>query len=171
MTAASAHWAEFRGRPTGDKKRRMEAILLKAFVEATPAADEEAARTRSIESVDKKIKNMRGWYNKACKDHKVTGLSSSEQDDILLKFGGCVLFSLVRTAFKGCPISAQTSVRDPVKFGASRGGADSAVGSNEGVEGAGAAARGGARGRWGGGGGGGAQCGGADLLAASGPRR
>jgi len=162
MTPASAHWAEFRGRRTGDKKRRMETGLIKAFVEATPAADQEAARTRSIESVDQNIKIMHGRYNKACKDLKVTGLSSSERDDILLKFGGCVLFSLARTAFKGCPISPQTSVRDPIKFGASLGEADSAVGTNEGVEDAGAAA--------GGGGGGGERCGGADLLAASGAR-
>jgi len=35
MTAALAHWAEYRGRPTGDKKRRMEAVMLKAFVDAT----------------------------------------------------------------------------------------------------------------------------------------
>jgi len=93
------HWAEFRGRRTGDKKRRMEAVFLKTFVVARPAAYQEAARTRSIESVDKKIKNMRSRHNKACKDHKATGLSSSERDDILLKFRGCVLFSLARTAF------------------------------------------------------------------------
>jgi len=92
MKAASAHRTEFRGRLTGDKNRRMEAVLLKAFVEATPAADQEAARTRSIESVDKKIKNMRGRYNKTCNDIQATGLSSSERDDILLQFGGCVLF-------------------------------------------------------------------------------
>jgi len=92
MTAASARWAEFCGRRTGDKKRRMKAGLLKAFVEATPAADQEAARTRLIESVDKKIKNMRGRYNKTCNDIQATGMSSSERDDILLWFGGCVLF-------------------------------------------------------------------------------
>jgi len=77
----------------------MEAVFLKTFVVAKPAVYQEAARTRSIESVDKKIKNMRSRHNKACKDHKATGLSSSERDDILLKFRGCVIFSLARTAF------------------------------------------------------------------------
>jgi len=51
MTAASAHWAEYHGSFTGEKKRRMEAVMLKAFVDATPAADLEVARNRSIKSV------------------------------------------------------------------------------------------------------------------------
>jgi len=48
----------------------MEAALLNGFVEGTPAADQEAARARSIESVDKKIKNMRGPFNKAIKKRR-----------------------------------------------------------------------------------------------------
>jgi len=120
MTAASVHWAEYRGRRTGDKKRRMEAVMLKAFVDATPAADLEVARSRSIKSVEKKIKNMRSRCKDACKDLKKTGLSTAEKEDILLKFGGCVLFGLCRSAFKGCPVSAQTSARDPVLFGSAR---------------------------------------------------
>lgn len=41
MTAAADHSAEYRGRRTSDKKRRMEAVLLKVFHEATPSADKE----------------------------------------------------------------------------------------------------------------------------------
>lgn len=109
MTAAAAHWAEYRGRCTEDKKRRMEAVLLKAFHEATPSAVKEVARIRSIKSVDKKIKNMRARYNEACKDLKKPGMSTAEKDDIVLKFGGCVLFGLCRSAFKSCPLSSQRS--------------------------------------------------------------
>jgi len=150
MTAASAHWAEYRGRRTGDKKRRMEAVMLKAFIDASPAADQEVARSRSIKSLDKKIRNMRTRYNNACEDLKRTGLSADEMDDILLKIGGCVLFGLCRSAFKSCPVSAQTSARDPVLFGSARtvatartaagGGASAAVA--EGVAGSASAAGG-----------------------------
>lgn len=94
MTAAAAHWAEYREMHTGDKKRRMEAVLLKVFIEATLAADKDVERIRSIKSVDKKIKNMRERYNEACKDLKKTRLSTPEEDRILLKFGCCVLLNL-----------------------------------------------------------------------------
>jgi len=150
MTAASAHWTEYHGRRTGDKKRRMEAVMLQAIIEATPAADQKVARSRSIKSLDKKIKNMRTRYNDACEDLKRTGLSADEQDNILLKLGGCVLFGLCRSAFKSCPVSAQTSARDPVVFGSARtvatawtasGGAASAAVA-EGVAGSASAAGG-----------------------------
>jgi len=120
MTAASAHWAEYRGRSTGDKKSRMEAVMLKAFIDATPAAEQEVARSRSIKSLDKKFKNVRTRYNDACEDLQRMGLSADEEDDILLKFGGCVLFGLCRSAFKSCPVSAQVSARDPVLLGSGR---------------------------------------------------
>jgi len=80
--------------------------MLKAFIDASPAADQEVARSRSIKSLDKKIMNMRARYNDACEDLKRTGLSANEKDDILLKFGGCVLFGLCRSVFKSCPVSA-----------------------------------------------------------------
>jgi len=94
--------------------------MMKAFVDATPAADLKVARSRSIKSVDKKIKNMRSRHNDASKDLKKTGLSTAEKDDILFKFGRCVLFGFCRSAFKGCPVSAQTSACDAVLFGSAR---------------------------------------------------
>jgi len=59
MTAAAAHWAEYRGMIIGDKKRRMEAALLSAFIEASPADEQAVARVRPIMSVNKKLHNMR----------------------------------------------------------------------------------------------------------------
>jgi len=120
MTAASAHSAEYHGRRTGDEKRRMEAVMLRAFLDANPAADHEVARSRSIKSVDNKIKIMRTRYNDACEDFKRTGLSADEKDNNLLKFGGRVLFGPCRSAFESCPVSAQASARDPVFFRSAR---------------------------------------------------
>jgi len=107
MIAASAHWAESRGGRTGDKKRCMEAVMLKEFIDATPAADQEPARSRSIRSLDKEFTDMRTRYNDACEDLERTCLSADEKEDVLLTFGGCVLFELCRLAFKSCPACAQ----------------------------------------------------------------
>lgn len=115
MTAAASHWAEYRGSRTGDNKRRTEEILPKAFVDATPPENQVQARTRLIGSVDKKIKNV---YLDACKALKKTGMSSDERDDVLLKFGGCVLLGLARTAFQNCPASTEATVREPAVLGA-----------------------------------------------------
>jgi len=139
MTAAAAHWAEYRGRRTGDKKRRLEATLLRAFIEASPVEDQAAARLRSIKSVDKKIKNMRLRYNDACKELKKTGLSASERGDIRLKFGGCLHFALCRSTFTDCPVSSQSYTREPILFGSATTGARAdAVGAagSAGTEGA-----------------------------------
>jgi len=107
MIAASAHWAENRGGRTGHKKCRMEAVMLRAFIDATPAADQEPERSRSIRSLDKKFTNMRTCYNDACEDLERTWSSADEKEAVLLTFGGCVLFELCRLAFKSCPASAQ----------------------------------------------------------------
>jgi len=103
MTAASAHWAECRGRRTGDKKRRMEAVMLKEFVDAAPAADLEVARSRSIKSVDKKIKNMPSRYNDACKDLKKTGLSTAEKRRDPSQFWRVRAFWAVPLGIQGLP--------------------------------------------------------------------
>lgn len=62
LAAAASHWSASRGSRTGDKKRRSGAPILEAFVNATPAKDRPLARTRTADSIKKKIKKLLSRY-------------------------------------------------------------------------------------------------------------
>lgn len=118
LTAATTHWAAYRGSRTGDKKRRSGAALLEAFVNATPAKDRRLALTRTADSINKKIKNMRSRYMDTCQGLKSTGMSTAKREDLLIKFGGAELYDLAREAFKTSHVSTQLTVREPVDLSA-----------------------------------------------------
>eukprot|EP00168_Porphyra_purpurea_P013825 TRINITY_DN388_c0_g1_i7.p3 TRINITY_DN388_c0_g1~~TRINITY_DN388_c0_g1_i7.p3 ORF type:complete len:295 (+),score=47.37 TRINITY_DN388_c0_g1_i7:736-1620(+) len=118
LTAAATHWAAHRGSRTGDKKRRSGAALLEAFVSATPAKDRPLALTRTADSINKKVKNMRSRYIDTCQGLKSTGMSTAQREDLLIKFGGAQLYDLAREAFKTSHVSTQLTVRAPVDLSA-----------------------------------------------------
>lgn len=114
LTAAATHWAAYRASRTGDMKRRAGGAMLDAFVNATPTVDQSLARTREAVAVDKKIKNMRTRYADTCLKLKSTGMSAAQREDLIIKFGGAILFDLAREAFKKSHVSTQLTVREPV---------------------------------------------------------
>lgn len=114
LTAAVTHWAAYRARRTGDMKRRAGGALLQAFVDATPAADQPMARTRTVAAVDKKIKNLRTRFIATCAVIKGTGMSAAHKEDQIIKFGGAMLFDLAREAFKKSHVSTQQTVHEPM---------------------------------------------------------
>lgn len=59
LKAAATHYAAHRGSCTGNNKHRTGAALVAALVHATPSKEQEWARTRTAEKVNKKMKNMR----------------------------------------------------------------------------------------------------------------
>ncbi|KAK1863395.1 hypothetical protein I4F81_005951 [Pyropia yezoensis] len=129
LTAAETHWAAYRGSRTGDKKRRSAAALLEAFVRATPAKDRHLAQTRTADSINKKIKNMRSRYMDTCQALKSTGMSTAQREDLLIKFGGAELYDLAREAFKTSHVSTQLTVREPVDLTAAAPTATGETGS------------------------------------------
>lgn len=118
LMAAITHWAAYRGSRTGDKQRRSGAALLEAYVNATPAKDRRLALTRSAESINKKIKNMRSRYMDTHQGLKSTGMSTAKREDLLIKFGGAELYDLAREAIKTSHVSTQLTAREPVDLSA-----------------------------------------------------
>lgn len=114
LTAAATHWAAYRASRTGDMKRRAGGAMLDAFVNATPTVDQSLARTREAVAVDKKIKNMRTRYADTCLKSKSTGMSAAQREDLIIKFGGAILFDLAREAIERSHVSTQLTVREPV---------------------------------------------------------
>lgn len=96
----ATHWAAYRARCTGDMKRRAGGALLQAFLDATPSDDQPMARTRTVATVDKKIKNLHTRYIATCAAIKGTGMSTAHKENQIIKIGGAVLFDLAREAFK-----------------------------------------------------------------------
>eukprot|EP00170_Pyropia_yezoensis_P001269 contig_5636_g1273 len=95
-------------------KRRTGRAMLDAFVIATPTVNQSPARTREAVAVDKKIKNMRTRYADTCLKLKSTGMSAAQREDLIIKFGGAILFDLAREAFKKSHVSTELTVRKPV---------------------------------------------------------
>ncbi|KAK1865324.1 hypothetical protein I4F81_007857 [Pyropia yezoensis] len=113
LTAATTNCAAYRGSRTGDKKRRSGAFLLEAFVNATLATDRRLELTRTADSINKKIKNMRSRYMDTCQGLKSTGISTAKREALLIKFGGAELYDPAREAFKASHASTQLTVREP----------------------------------------------------------
>jgi len=99
------------------------------FVSATPAENRPVARTRTAEALDRKLKDTRTKYEATRKNRCRTGLSASQREDIVIKFGGSELYSYARDAFKTSAVATESTGREPVVLGALTAPAVGAVAS------------------------------------------
>ena len=118
LLAAPTHWGDYRVSRTGDRSRRTSEELKAAFVSATPAENRPVARTRTAETLDRKLKDTRTKYVATRKNLCRTGLSASQREDIVIKFGGSEVYSYARGVFKTSAVAIESTGREPVVLGA-----------------------------------------------------
>jgi len=127
LAVAPTHWADYRGSRTSEKSHRTSSELIEALVMATPAENRVVARTRTAAALDRKLKDTSTKYVATRRNLRRTGLSASQREDFLIKFGGSELYSLAWDAFKTSAVATDSTGREPVVFGASTAPGTSAV--------------------------------------------
>ncbi|OSX78088.1 hypothetical protein BU14_0121s0016 [Porphyra umbilicalis] len=100
----ASHWALYRGRRTGDKKRRTAQNLLNAFTEFMPEQDRPHASMRSVEQLDKKLKALRASLVATRKEMEKIGNATQDNEDAAAAFGGQALYELPVSACKDSSI-------------------------------------------------------------------
>jgi len=84
-------------------------------------------------SVDRKLKDTRTRFVAARSQLRKTGLSNSQSEDILIKFGGAELYDLAREEFKKSSVASESTGREPVALGGPAPPADGALYTAAGV--------------------------------------